>query len=220
MEKIIQGVRHFHDKVFPAKKALFRKLAKQQRPRALFIACSDSRVHPNLITQTDPGELFIMRNPGNMVPAYHAGDDSESATIEFAVAKLDVIDIIVCGHSDCGAMNALMQPSPPSALPAVASWLRHAEGTRRVVSTNYGRLPLKKQVQLAIERNVLIQLNNLRTHPSVAAKLAAGNLRLHAWTYDIATGDVASYDCVSNQFHSLTQRGRAGKAAKRSRRGR
>jgi len=205
MEKILQGVRHFHDHVFPQQAELFESLARQQRPRALFITCSDSRVHPNLITQTEPGDLFILRNPGNIVPPYHPGGDSESATIEYAVEVLDVVDIIVCGHSNCGAMSALLRKGDLEHLPAVVGWLHHAEGTRRIVERNFASLSDEQRTGIAIEQNVLVQLDHLRTHPSVAARLAGGRLTLHAWIYDIASGDVSAYQAAKGKFVSLTE---------------
>lgn len=207
MEKLLQGVRHFHDVIFPSKREFFEKLAREQRPRALFITCSDSRVHPNLITQTEPGDLFILRNPGNIVPPFHAGDDSEGATIEYAVEVLNVVDIVVCGHSNCGAVTALLKPAQRE-LPAVSRWLHHAEGTRRIIETNFDALPFEERVALGVEKNVLVQLDNLRTHPAVAAKRAAGSLHLHGWVYDIASGDVSEYDESQGRFCSLTQRSR------------
>jgi carbonic anhydrase len=202
MQKLIEGVRHFHDVIFPAKREFFEKLAREQRPRALFITCSDSRVHPNLITQTEPGDLFILRNPGNIVPPFHAGNDSESATIEYAVEVLGVEDIIICGHSNCGAVSALLKPNEKN-LPAVAGWLHHAEGTRRILDSNYADLPFEQRVKVGVEKNVLVQMDNLRTHPAVAAHTSAGSLRLHAWIYDIPTGDVLEYKGQSGRFESL-----------------
>lgn len=205
MEKLLQGVRHFHDVIFPAKREFFERLAREQRPRALFITCSDSRVHPNLITQTEPGDLFILKNPGNIVPPFHAGNDSESATIEYAVEVLNVSDIIVCGHSNCGAVTTLLKPNERN-LPAVAGWLHHAEGTRRIIETNYRDLPFDQRLKVGVEKNVLVQMDNLRTHPAVAAQGAAGKLHLHAWVYDIASGDVSEYDAHRGLFQSLTAR--------------
>lgn len=204
MEKIIRGVRQFHDEVFPAKREFFEKLAREQKPRALFITCSDSRVHPNLITQTEPGDLFILRNPGNIVPAYHSGNDSEAATIEYAVEVLKVEDIIVCGHSNCGAMRALLNSADTDPLPAVRAWLGHAEGTRRAVVATCAGLTTEARLKATIERNVLVQIDHLRTQPAVGSALAAGTLKLHAWVYDIPSGDVSEYDPAREEFVSLT----------------
>ena len=211
MDHILRGVRKFHDEIFPKQQQLFKQIATEQRPRALFITCSDSRVHPNLITQTEPGDLFILRNPGNIIPPYHAGNDSESATIEYAVSVLDVEDIIVCGHSNCGAMSALIDTDKLSGLPAVISWLHHAEGTRRVVDAIKKDRPKEERIISAIEQNVLVQLGHLRTHPAVAAKMARGALKLHGWIYDIGSGDVTVYHPDKQQFISLT-RGSTGRA--------
>lgn len=206
MDHLIEGVRHFRHHVFSKQKEMFEKLAREQKPRALFIACSDSRVHPNLITQTGPGELFILRNPGNIVPPYSAGNDSEAATIEYAISVLRVTDVIVCGHSNCGAMGALVNPEVLTDLPACSAWLKHAETTRRIIEVSVRNNGQKKEsiIDAAIERNVLTQLDNLRTHPSVGAGLANGTVHLHAWVYDIGTGDVRAYDPDLKEYRSLT----------------
>ena len=127
MQKLIEGTRHFQHTIFDTQKALFEQLSQGQQPLALFITCSDSRIDPNLLTQTQPGELFVIRNAGNIVPTYGAASGGEAGTIEYAVAALKVKDIIVCGHSFCGAMNGLLHPETLGALPAVQDWLRHAE---------------------------------------------------------------------------------------------
>lgn len=206
MEKIRQGVINFHDFVFPKQREFFESLATGQRPRALFITCSDSRVHPNLITQTEPGDLFILRNPGNIVPPFsHNDPGSEAATIEYAVDVLGVSDIITCGHSNCGAMSALLRRSELSELPAVVSWLHYAESTLRVMQKNFEDVPEAERVKIAIEQNVLMQIEHLKTHPSVAARLASGHLHLYGWVYDIASGDVIEYEPESKEFVSLTK---------------
>src|SRR5881227_2975221 len=131
MEKILDGVRRFRETVFREQQPLFERLARRQAPQALFITCSDSRINPNLITQTDPGELFILRNAGNIVPPYGASRGGEEGSIEYAVSVLGVEDIIVCGHSHCGAMSALLDPAKAASFPAIRNWLDNAEGTRR-----------------------------------------------------------------------------------------
>jgi len=203
MEKIIRGVKMFQEHIFPKQREFFRKLSKEQRPHALFITCSDSRVHPNLITQTEAGELFILRNPGNIVPAYYPIPNSEDATIEYAVEVLRVPHIIVCGHSDCGAMRALLHKSTLGNLPAVSSWLQYAESTLRVVRTCCSEGSEEDQLTSAIEKNVLIQIDNLKTHPSVAARTASGELELHAWVYDIGQGTVNRFDAREGRFVPL-----------------
>ena len=135
MQKLIQGIHQFQAKNFVPMQGLFEQLAKGQNPETLFITCSDSRIDPNLLTQAKPGDLFILRNAGNIVPPHGAGNGGEAATIEFAVAALGVKDIIICGHSHCGAMQGLLQPEQVASLAAVSSWLSHAETTRRIVRT-------------------------------------------------------------------------------------
>lgn len=186
-------------------KELFQRLAKGQSPDALFITCADSRISPNLITQTNPGELFIMRNAGNIVPPFGAANGGEGATIEFAVAGLGVKDIIVCGHTLCGAVSGLLMPEQLNGLPALSAWLSHAEATRRIIKENYSNLDEEQLLNVATQENVLVQLENLRTHPSVAARLSRGELNLHGWTYKIETGEVFAYSADVGQFLPLTE---------------
>lgn len=205
MQKLIQGIHHFQSNLFSPQRELFERLADGQRPDALFITCSDSRISPNLITQTDPGELFIIRNAGNIVPPHGAANGGEGATIEFAVAGLGVQDIIVCGHSHCGAIRGLLHPESLKDMPAVAAWLSHAEATRRIMREKYGDRMGAAQLTTAIEENVLIQLENLRTHPAVAVGLACGKLKLHGWVYKLETGEVFAYDPERGQFVSVAE---------------
>jgi carbonic anhydrase len=203
MEKLIEGFKKFQSEVFREKKSLFDKLAHQQNPRALFITCSDSRIDPCLLTQTEPGELFILRNAGNLVPSYGTTIGSTTATIEFAVGLLEIRNIIVCGHTDCGVVRAILDPEQVGDLPAVKTWLTQAEATRRVVKENYAHLKGEALLVVTIQENVRIQLEHLQTHPTVAAKLRKGALELHGWVYSIATGEVWAYDFRKDQFVSL-----------------
>ncbi|MFF2809570.1 carbonic anhydrase [Streptomyces sp. NPDC058000] len=183
MQDLAQGVARFQRDVFPAKAELFAHLATHHTPHTLFISCSDARVVPELITGTEPGDLFVIRTAGNLVPAYTPGADGVAASIEYAVATLDVKDIVVCGHSACGAMTALVEGHDLSGAPAVAAWLRHAEASR-------ARTTADGDVPALVRQNVLAQLANLATHPSVARALAEGKVALHGWVYDIPTGRV------------------------------
>ena len=146
-----------------------------------------------------------MRNAGNIVPPHGAANGGEAATIEFAVAALGVKDIIVCGHSHCGAMQGLLKPEMVSALPTVSSWLTHAETTRRIVRENYGHLEGDRLVTATVEENVLVQLENLRTLPAVGSRLVRGDLHLHGWVYKIETGEVFAYDSTTGQFVPIAQ---------------
>jgi carbonic anhydrase len=204
MQKLVRGIHHFQNNVFTSQRELFERLADGQQPQALFITCSDSRINPNLLTQTEPGELFILRNAGNIVPPYGAANGGEGATIEFAVAGLGIEDIIICGHSHCGAMKGLLDPQALRDLPAMSAWLSHAEATRRIMREKYRDCDGAELMAITVEANVLVQLENLRTHPAVATGLARGRLKLHGWVYRIETGEVLAYDPHHAQFLPLT----------------
>jgi carbonic anhydrase len=205
MQKLIEGIHQFRTEDFRPLQGLFEQLAKGQSPETLFITCSDSRIDPNLLTRSQPGDLFILRNAGNIVPPHGAGNGGEAATIEFAVAGLGVRDIIICGHSHCGAMKGILRPESVASLPSVAAWLSHAETTRRIVLDNYAHLEGDRLVTATVEENVLVQLENLRTLPAVASRLVRGDLHLHGWVYKIETGEVFAYDMGSSQFVPLAQ---------------
>ncbi|MBI3464639.1 MAG: carbonic anhydrase [Planctomycetes bacterium] len=200
MQNLIDGIHRFQRNVFRTRQAFFESLANGQNPETLFITCSDSRVNPNLITQTEPGELFIMRNAGNIVPPYGSSHGGEAATIEYAVDVIGVRDIIVCGHSHCGAMTAVLEPESCRNLPAVTAWLSHAEATRRIIRDSYQHLDGDALLSVTVQENVLVQLENLETHPCVAARLRQQRLTLHAWVYKIETGQVFTYSPDKGQF--------------------
>jgi len=183
---------------------LFEGLVDGQRPLALFITCSDSRINPNLLTQTEPGELFILRIAGNIVPPYGAVKGGEAATIEYAVNVRGVKDIVLCGHSHCGAMEGLLDPSKVAKFDAVRSWLSHAETTHRIIEENYAYLTDDSaRLTATVEENVLVQLEHLRTHPAVAAALRRKALNLHGWVYEFETGQVFGYNPQDGQFIPL-----------------
>lgn len=205
MQKLIKGIHKFQNEVFNSQVDLFKTLAKGQNPQVLFITCSDSRINPNLITQTDPGDLFIIRNAGNIIPSYGSSASGETATIEFAVDGLGVKDIIICGHSHCGAMKAILAPDLIDRMPAMKAWLLNAETTKRIVSDHYAHLDGDAKLMATIEENVLMQIEHLKSHPAVASKLVKKEIRLHAWVYKIETGMVFKYDEESGQFAPLTQ---------------
>ncbi len=214
MNRLVEGVRQFHEREFPRRQQLFAELADRQQPQTLFIACADSRIVPELITQTQPGELFVCRNIGNIVPAYGEMMGGVSAVVEYACTALGVTDIVVCGHTDCGAMKALLNPADPTlqTMPTVASWLRNAEAARSVVAATYTDPDDPQRLQRLVEQNVRTQLSHLGTHPAVAGRLAAGQLALHGWVYDIEGGGVSAIDAGSGALvplASTTIRGRA-----------
>jgi carbonic anhydrase len=205
VKKLLRGIVEFRRKVRPAVRETFARLALGQSPDALLIACSDSRVVPNLFASTEPGDLFVIRNPGNIISPCGAdgrsvSDESEAAAIEFSTLALDVRDIIVCGHSECGAMRMLWQEEKNALAPHLHAWLRHAGGALREVREG-GRLggKLAPHNQLS-QVNVLRQLDHLRTYPIVRERLEARRLRLHAWWFDIAEAEVLSYDEQASRF--------------------
>ncbi|SIT47356.1 carbonic anhydrase [Paraburkholderia piptadeniae] len=204
MQEIIDGFLKFQRDVFPARKDLFRKLATSQTPRTLFISCSDSRMVPELVTQREPGDLFVIRNAGNIVPSFGPEPGGVSATVEYAVAALGVTDVVVCGHSDCGAMTAIATCKCLDHMPAVSNWLRYADSAK-LVNDARAHATERERVDSMVRENVIAQLNNLKTHPSVALALAQGRLKLHGWVYDIESGSIDALDSATRQFVSLSE---------------
>ena len=194
--QLLEGAIRFQETIFPEREAMFAELARGQSPRTLFITCADSRVSPTLITQTKPGDMFVLRNIGNIVPSYGEMLGGVSAVVEYAVAALGVTDIVVCGHTDCGAMKALVDPEAAGLerMPTVRSWLRNALAARRVTETLAADAEPAAAMRVLIEQNVLLQMTHLRTHPAVAASLAEGALHLHGWVYDIERGTIDVVD--------------------------
>jgi len=203
MEKLIKGFELFRKVTYPAKQRLFKKLASAQAPHTLVITCADSRVVPEYFTSSEPGQLFVVRNVGNIVPPYAQFVGGVSAAIEYAVVALGVKDIVVCGHSDCGAMKATLDPKSVESMNAVSAWLRHAEIARHVLDENYKASDERSRLHALTEENVIAQLDHLRTHPSVAARLAAGKIAIHGWIYDIETADIRLLDPETRRFVSL-----------------
>ena len=204
MKDLIAGYRRFRDHIQGTKSELFGELSTQQSPETLFITCSDSRIVPAVLTQSEPGDLFVIRNAGNLVPGYGVAGGGEQAAIEFAVAVLGVKDIVVCGHSDCGAMKGLLAPDSLENLPSVAQWVQHARPARLAAQASCNGGTTRELLDRTIEINALQQLQNLRTHPSVAHALSQGALSLHAWIYDIGTGTVRTYDHREERFTDLS----------------
>lgn len=202
MEHIISGVAKFQKDVFPAKKEAFQKLANGQNPEVLFITCADSRIDPNLVTQTEPGELFICRNAGNIVPPHSNQTGGMTASIEFAVAALGVTHIIICGHSDCGAMKGAINTEGLASLPHVKEWLGHSRVATEVVKEKCGcsSLTHEEHLGLVTEENVIQQLQHIKTHPAVAAKIATDQIKLHGWVYDFESAEIKTYDEATREF--------------------
>jgi carbonic anhydrase len=200
MQKLVDGVHAFQAQYFARHRDLFHKLAERgQRPEAMFITCSDSRVVPNLITSTEPGDLFIVRNVGNIVP-HVSLPGGTAAAIEYAVEVLGVSDVIVCGHTHCGAIQALLEPASMDRLPLVKRWMAQAGRVRDIVAERYAHLDAAARMTAAVEENVLVSLENLRAFPFVAERLARGALSMSGWVYKIETGQVFGFDPRVGQF--------------------
>ncbi len=204
LSELLTGVERFSREVFPSNRAFFEHLAHGQSPHTLFITCADSRISPETITQSQPGELFVCRNIGNIVPPYGEMLGGVSAVIEYAVLMLGVQQIVVCGHSDCGAMKSLaVEASPCSQMQTVHAWLRNAEAARSVVRAR--RLTVKQTMREMAEENVRLQLAHLRTHPAVAARLAEQRIALQGWLYEIGCGEVTVLDADVGRFLPLAE---------------
>jgi carbonic anhydrase len=205
VQKLEAGIHHFQANYFASNRQLFEQLAEAgQRPETLFITCCDSRVVPNLITTAAPGELFIVRNIGNIVPSVQRGVlGGVSAAIEYAVEMLQVGSVIVCGHTNCGAIDAILHPERVAHLPNVSRWMAESARIPQLLEERYGHLEGEARMIAAVEENVLIQLENLRSFDFVARRLDSGALKMSGWVFNIATGDVFDYDPLSGQFLQL-----------------
>lgn len=203
MKKLVQGVLEFRKSRLPSYQETFRKLALEQKPDTLFIACSDSRVVPNLFASTNPGDLFVLRNVGNLVPALphvHAKDDAAVAALEFACESLTVSDIVVCGHSECGAIKAMLDPSSLPSMPHLAPWLHHAHPAHDKLTMLPTLAPDWPHHNRLSQANVLTQIDHLKSYPFVDRRLQEGTLTLHAWWFDIGTADVYVFDPAQARF--------------------
>jgi carbonic anhydrase len=203
------GIRRFQTEIYPKEAQIYREAAnKPQQPSALIITCADSRIDPELITQSGPGEIFVTRNIGNLVPAYGEMLGAVSAVIEYAVSALKVKHIAVCGHSDCGAMKALLKPESLESMGTVKRWMRNAEAALSVTNSlgEKNEAPGERLKRLT-EENVLLQIQHLRTHPSVAGALAREELTISGWVYDIGTGEVRISENGDRTFRQVTVEG-------------
>ena len=205
VRQLAQRYARFRNEIFGQYKDLFESLSSTQSPPVLFITCSDSRVVPELFLQSGPGDLFVCRNAGNVVPPYGEMTGGVSATIEFAVDVLRVQAIIVCGHSDCGAMKALMHPESISHLPTVQAWLRHAESARRIVSEEYVGSPQATVVNALTEENVVTQIEHLETHPCVRSAIRRRGLEIYGWVYHVPNGEIVTLDSARGGFVPLDE---------------
>lgn len=209
MDKIVKGVLNFRQNVYPEHKDLFGTLASGQSPDVLFITCSDSRIDPNLLTGTVPGDLFICRNAGNIIPPHSNETGGMTASVEYAVAVLGVRHIIICGHTDCGAIKGALDMNALDGLPHVKEWLGHCRSAMEIVRERHDIAHSEcighEYLDEAIEQNVLQQVQHIRTHPAVAAKLATGKVDIHGWIYNIKTGGVRCCNHNDTEFQEFEQ---------------
>ena len=205
IQKLVKGIHSFQRGFFATHRDLFKRLATEgQNPETLFITCSDSRVVPNLITGTEPGELFLVRNVGNVVPRLDLPGGT-AAAIEYATEVLGVKDIIVCGHTQCGAIDAVLNPEKMDALPMVRRWLAETSRVNEVIRERYADLTPEERAIVAVEENVLSQLEHLREYPFVKSRLDKGLLQVSGWVFEIATGQVYEFDPDVMEFVPLGQ---------------
>lgn len=202
MKKLIQGIVEFKKNLTDEKRALFAQLALGQKPDTLFIACSDSRVVPNLFASTNPGDLFVLRNVGNLMPPFEAltSDDSAAAVLEFSIFTLNIRDIVVCGHSECGAMQALVNGIHTSQCSHLELWLKHGEGALKQVRNGVTLDPSLSEHNQLSQMNVLEQMKHISTYPFIKERIKKQQLRLHGWWFDIAQANVYCYENELNQF--------------------
>lgn len=203
MNRFAAGYKKFREEVYPAAEEKYRALAKSQKPHTLFITCSDSRVRPADLTQTQPGELFKCRVVGNIVPAHGTVAGGVTAAIEYAVMVLGVESIVVCGHSDCGAMRAFSNPEKLEGLKAVRAWIEHAESAITMAKEHFGHLEGEEFLTALTKENVISQLQHLRTHPCVATRIRKGTLEIQGWYYDIGLGTIEQLDQDRGRFIPL-----------------
>jgi carbonic anhydrase len=203
VHKLSKGIHRFQRGFFASHRQLFEQLATVgQHPETLFITCSDSRIVPNLITGAPPGELFLIRNVGNVVPSASLPGGT-AAAIEYAVEVLEVENVIICGHTQCGALEAILEPKRLERLTYVPRWLAQADRVRRVMDERYSDLDPEARLKVAVQENVLVQLENLREYPFVARRLEAGKLLVSGWVYDLARGEIFDYDPEAAEFLPL-----------------
>jgi carbonic anhydrase len=205
MQKLVKGIHSFQRGFFASHRALFEQLAVAgQRPETLFITCSDSRVDPNLITNSQPGELFIVRNVGNVVPTMDLPGGT-AAAIQYAVEVLNVENIIICGHTQCGALKAILDPDSVAHLEYVSRWVKSTIEVKNLIEEKYAHLEGEAKLTAAIQENVLAQLEHLRAYPFVASRLDAGKLHVNGWIFDVGKGEVFDYEPEYGEFLSLSK---------------
>ncbi len=204
LEELIEGIQEFRETYYAEHQEMFEILSHGQKPKFLFITCSDSRVDPNLITQSEIGELFVIRNAGNIMPPFGSANGGEGAALEYAINALGIDQVIICGHSHCGAMKGLLKLEKlEHEMPLVYQWLRHSEATLRLVKDNYRSYSDDELIEITVAENVLTQIDNLKTYPIVRSRLYQGKLKIYGWIYHLETGEVLAFDPESHTYRHL-----------------
>jgi carbonic anhydrase len=204
MKNIFEGLTLFQTLAYPKHRELFERLAKNQTPQAVFIACSDSRVVPNLMVQAEPGDLFIIRNAGNIVPPAGSSYGGTTASLEYAIVALGIRDVILCGHSDCGAMQGVLHPERLGSMPAVRQWVSYADLARRAAIEAHPGATDEEMLARIVDYNVIAQVRNILTFPFVRPLVEKNELELYGWVYDIASGHVKGLDASGRRFVPLS----------------
>lgn len=205
LERLLDGVRHFVKNEYPHRQEVYDQVTRDgQRPHTLFVTCADSRVDPELITRSGPGDIFVARNIGNIVPAYGEMMGGISAVVEYAISALEVDQVVVCGHADCGAMRGLLNQEKLGNMPAVQNWLQNAHAALSIADALHSRDNEAQFLDELTRQNVLLQMNHIRTHPSVAGRAAQGRLTVYGWVYDFRLGQVLSYNDDTKHFVPIT----------------
>ncbi|MET0794162.1 MAG: carbonic anhydrase [Polyangiaceae bacterium] len=204
-QKLVKGIHSFQRGYFATHRELYQQLATAgQQPETLFITCSDSRVDPNLITNSAPGELFIVRNVGNVVPNRDLPGGT-AAAIQYAVEVLNVENVIVCGHTQCGALKAILDPESVAHLDYVSRWVKSTVDVKKLIDEKYEHLTGEERLNAAIQENVLAQIEHLRQYPFVADRMDASKLQVSGWVFDVGRGEVYDYDPDIGEFLSLSR---------------
>lgn len=204
MRNLLTGIHDFQTGAFESRRTLMERLAVEgQRPQIALVSCSDSRVLPEMFTQAAPGDIFLVRNAGNIVPAEGGDAPGEAASLEFAVEVLGVRDVVVCGHTHCGAVNAILHPETLAGLPTLEQWLLSSQETGRIVKERYAHLEGEPLMRVAVAEHVLVQLEHLRSLPFIARRLQEPDFAIHGWLYDIRTSEVFVYDAARDAFLPL-----------------
>lgn len=209
LAKLTRGVAKFQSEIYPAQRKRFEELKNHQEPIAMFFTCADSRILPAMLMQTVPGEIFTERTPGNIVPKYSDHVGGVTASVEYANLVLRVPLIIVCGHTDCGVVKALAEPTLTAGMPALQSWMGHSSTSGERLLREHPQVSGQKKIDFLTEYNVLSQLENLKSHPTVASRLADGELEIRGWIYDIGEGVVRSANPETGIFEVLTGESKA-----------